>query len=437
MYRYLTYIKSLFTNKELAIELIKGSGGTFIINLTSAALIFFYQVFLARNLGAEEYGLYSYTSSFIYLLLILAVFGLDHTSVRFSAKYLADGSSNCYQGLFRFATWSVVITSALCFAVGLILNIWLNIDPDTLWIALISLPFAALMLTWQAFLRGSGHSVLAATPEGLVRPLSFWFCAFLFIYILGAQTTGDVWVGQTIGFGIAAIYAFYILVKKVPSLLKGETKPAFAKKEWFIISLSMLVFNICQAANGQIGTLFLGSIHEIENAGIFSAAIRLATLTAFGLVALNVVVAPLLSKFNATGSKDNLRQLILYAIVGGTGFALPISGVMLVFPEWCLNFFGAQFKSGATSLQVMAFAQLVNAIFGIFSVTALMTMRQVLVAMLVSISVLINILLNYTLIPHYGIDGAAIAYGTAIIFWNFSLFLFFIYRVSQRLKQAS
>jgi O-antigen/teichoic acid export membrane protein len=59
-----------------------------------------------------------------------------------------------------------------------------------------------------------------------------------------------------------------------------------------------------------------------------------------------------------------------------------------------------------------------------------MTNKGMIMVKLLLLSVLINLSLNLILIPRFGIEGAAIASITAIIFWNF-LGAFYIFKIDK------
>jgi O-antigen/teichoic acid export membrane protein len=83
--------------------------------------------------------------------------------------------------------------------------------------------------------------------------------------------------------------------------------------------------------------------------------------------------------------------------------------------EFC---FGSSYKSGTTALAILAFGQLINASFG--SVGSLLNMtgneNDTLKGMV--IAVVVNMVLNILLIPHFGIEGAAFSTVISCFFWN-------------------
>jgi O-antigen/teichoic acid export membrane protein len=87
--------------------------------------------------------------------------------------------------------------------------------------------------------------------------------------------------------------------------------------------------------------------------------------------------------------------------------SLPLFVLTLGFPEWVLGLFGPNFVGGATALRILALGQLINILAGPIGVVLLMTgnERQSLYVSVISLAMLA--ICCFTLIPAYGLNGAA------------------------------
>ena len=99
--------------------------------------------------------------------------------------------------------------------------------------------------------------------------------------------------------------------------------------------------------------------------------------------------------------------------------------LLLVFfgSEILVLFFGKEYAQASTALSILAFAQLLNVGAGSVAMLLNMTDGEKIVAMGVGAALIINIILNWILIPLYSIQGAAIATGVSLIVWNVILVL--------------
>lgn len=111
---------------------------------------------------------------------------------------------------------------------------------------------------------------------------------------------------------------------------------------------------------------------------------------------------------------------------------LPASLLMALFSDWVLRImFGAEYVVGARALSVLALGYLIICVMGP-SAQVLQAYGKTRVVMGNGFfGAGANILLNYLLIPAYGVDGAAVATGISLVIVN-TLHLFFVYRVGRK-----
>jgi O-antigen/teichoic acid export membrane protein len=83
-----------------------------------------------------------------------------------------------------------------------------------------------------------------------------------------------------------------------------------------------------------------------------------------------------------------------------------------------LSMFEQEYVKGYTCLMILVSAHIFNTITGSVGLILSMTGFQNILAKIMVPMVLLTIIFNITLIPHYGIDGAAVATMLTIILWN-------------------
>ena len=89
-------------------------------------------------------------------------------------------------------------------------------------------------------------------------------------------------------------------------------------------------------------------------------------------------------------------------------------------------FFGKEYLSGQKSLLILMIGQFFSSMAGSVGYILQMTGRQSIFQNIILISTFINIILNFILIPRYGLIGAAFASMVSIILWNL-LSIIYIY----------
>ena len=83
-----------------------------------------------------------------------------------------------------------------------------------------------------------------------------------------------------------------------------------------------------------------------------------------------------------------------------------------------MGFVGPQFAQGATVLRIMTVAHFISASSGMVGAFLNMTGGQVGFSRIVVVSVVLNLILNFLMIPPFGMLGAALAAGITLSLWN-------------------
>jgi O-antigen/teichoic acid export membrane protein len=111
-------------------------------------------------------------------------------------------------------------------------------------------------------------------------------------------------------------------------------------------------------------SILLAGLISAESAGLYTAALRSATLIAAAMAALAMLAGPTI----AVAAHQNdlpalVPQLRVYARMAFVLALLPAT-VMFVWPDVVLGFFGDEFTSAADALRILAGAQLALTLFG-------------------------------------------------------------------------
>ena len=167
-------------------------------------------------------------------------------------------------------------------------------------------------------------------------------------------------------------------------------------------------------------TIMLGIFTTEKDVGIYNVAVKISTLTAITLAAINSIAAPKFAEF--WGKKDikNLKRTVHQTTKLIFFSSIPILILIWIFPSYFLKIFGEEFIIGKNALLILSIGQFVNAISGSVVILLNMTGKQVVAQNIVLIGTILNIILNALLIPIYGINGAAIASMISVSFINLS-----------------
>jgi len=180
----------------------------------------------------------------------------------------------------------------------------------------------------------------------------------------------------------------------------------------------MMIAGIINFNMERIDIIMLGIFSTTAKVGVYSVAAKLASATSFSLIGINAIIAPKLSELHWSDNHADLKQVIRFAAKLMFMTSFPVLVVLLVWPEFFLGLFGDEFKTAKQVMILLCLGQFVNAASGSVGHFLNMTGRQQIFRNIVLCAALINVVLNYILIPRYEIVGAAIATMTSVMFWN-------------------
>ncbi|PPI81933.1 flippase [Marinobacter flavimaris] len=399
------------------------------VRVAGTGLAFALAIVLARSLGAEGYGLYSFVLSLLFFLSIPIQAGLPNLVVRETAKARLHYDWPTIKGLWYWVVGVILVASSIFIICVLLIEQmgtdWISKERlDLMIVGLLFIPFIGLTINHSAIIRGLGHVVLGIVPDAIVRPaLTLLLVGSVFVFGSPlAVTPGLAMFSYVFSIGTAFALSSILLYLVIPREQRRFGPSRMDIGYWKRSAYPLTVVGGLQIMYSYSDLLILGMFHSDTEVGIYRAVGQLGMLVVFGLSAINQMLHPQISKLFSSGRLVDLQKMITMSSLGIFILAL-IPGVpLIVFGGDFLEFiFGHEFSDGAVALVVLTFGQLVNAAFG--SVGALLNMTghetDAMKGMFVSLGV--NITFAFILIPPFGIEGAALATAVSLATWNIIL----------------
>lgn len=416
-------------------SLLRGATTAFGITLFSTALTFLTNFGLARWLGTEGYGTYTYAFAWVTILSVVATLGLDALLMREMAKYKAQNNPEKLTRILQWATRVVFgLTAAL--SISLIAGLWLgltNFTPalrTTFTLALLALPGLVLIRLYQGAMRGLAQITQAQLPQMVLQPTLFFGGLIVIYFSFGLNATLVMGIrSATILF--ACLWAYVLMQQSMQQTVKPNTVPSditsLDVRQWLQGAWPLLLVDAALIFNDQISVIMIGSHLGVGATGVYDAARRITMLITFPLMAINVPLAPLIAKLHASGSRSRLQQAAKQSASVALLCSLPMVIGLLLFGPWLLAFLGPTFTAGTRTIRILAVGQLVNASLGSVGYLLNMTGHERDTARGVGITAILNLVLNLLLIPHWHVEGAALASTLSMITWNILLAIW-VYR---------
>lgn len=364
---------------------------------------------IARYLGPGQFGLLSYAGAFVSLFSAIATMGLDGIVVR---NIVRDPScrDEALGSAFALKFVGGVVTLLLSFVAIVILR---PDDALTHWLVVIAgaatifQAFDAIDFWFQSQVQ-SKYTVYARNGAFLAVT-----AIKVVLIVIKAPLIAFAWSNAAeIALGGAGLVFAYKKAGFHVLSLKGSTVYAkvLLRDSWPLI-LSSAVIMIYM----RIDQVMLGQMVGDKEVGIYSAAVRLAEAWYFVPMAVASSTFPSVVEAKALGEERFYKRLQkLYNLMAFMAYAVAVPATFL--SGWVIEIlFGAAYSKAGPMLAVLIWAGIFTNL-GVARSSFLTTMNWTRIhLMTVSLGCIINIAMNYVLIPKYGGMGAVIA--SLVAYW--------------------
>jgi len=404
-------------------ELLKGGGIFFIIRTLGFIIIYIFALFVTRRLGASAWGVFTFYLTLLQIMAVFAKLGLDTALLRFIAQYNAQNKGktviNIYlKSVALIIPFSVFLSVNLFFLSSILAEKIFAKEYLAYYIKLVSfslLPFVLLYInseSLRAFKRIKEYvffQTLFPFLIAFVLTLTFW--AFF-----KNKNINHVIFAYVLGINFSFLLSTVFVVKDFKNI-KGE-KEVVSLKHILSVSFPMLVSSSLFMIMFWADTIMLSIWKTEEEVGIYNVAVRLSMIASFPLIAINSIAAPKFAELWGKGDIEGLKRLAQQSTELIFWLSAPILTLYLIIPDWFMGLFGEEFRRGSISLIYLTIGQFVNAASGSVGYILMMIGYEKFHQYIILGTVLLNIILNWILIPIYGMVGAALASATSVVTWN-------------------
>jgi len=394
-------IKSLFLdNISLKQTLFKNTFWLIAAEVVSAFLRLGLFIYVARILGATEYGKFAFALSFVSVMVVFSNLGItDIVTREFSRNKEKEKE-------FPAILVLQIILSIGAFILMFIGSFFITADlmvQKTIWVLAIFILITGLFSVFYSFLRSRQRMEYEAGIKIVQNIIMVALVIFALQYQLSivdlsyVYLLSNVIVLSLIAFLFNAFIQPVRLVfdKNIFGLLKISWPLTLTNTTiWFYMSISSII----------LGYFSL----NIEN-GLYNAASRIAVITVLPATLIIASFYPVLSNFFITSKEkihrswDYLMQLMIF-------LAIPlVFGGIAVAPKIIIFFYGEEFTPAVFAFRVLILLVGINFVNYPYSLLLVVSDQQKKNFFLIVAMIVINIGLNITLVPLYGLNGTLIA----------------------------
>ena len=367
-------------------------------------------IFVARYLGPEQYGLMNYVVSFVALFQVFASFGLDNIEIREESKCKGTGEKGRVPGTEANTILGTAFGLRLIFAgitmLLVILTAWLfEADTFTKW--MITLYSLSMIMNTFGVIRNYFTSIV--WNEYIVKTeISRTIIGALIKVVLLLLHAPLAWFIAASLFDTILIAGGYILSyrKQIasPRLWTFDLPTAkYLIKESFPLLLSGAAVVVYQ----KIDQVMIGNMIDKASVGQFSVASKFVELLIFIPTILSQTIAPLLVRIHQSGEKAYENKAFNFISITVWLCLLFAIVVSLLSNFVVIYTFGVQYSAAIPVLQIMAFKVLGMALSQTVGQMIIIEKQQKYAFIRNLMGCVVCVILNFFLIPRYGIIGSA------------------------------
>ena len=371
-------------------------------NIFGAVIQLILIVYMVRYLGAEAFGKYSFAASFSSIFAILLDLGLSVLSIREISKNTQKAG--------EYLSNILIIKTVLSFVTLILIFTAINLmryPPDTTLavyifagIIVLSSFTSSFKSIFRAFERMQYEAVISITEKILV-----------FVLVMSALLYGYGLIGVILAMLMAQ--AMISLIAFI-TVLKKFTRPfskfdAKLSRKLLKEALPFGIASVFSVIYFQTDTIMLSMMKGDIVVGWYGAAYRLVMGTLFVPIAFVAALYPVLSK-SFTSSKEEFIKIFKKGFKLLAIFAIPLGiGTTLLADKIIELLYGNEFTESIVALQILIWVASLMSLYMIVGHVLASMNRQKIDTYVTGVSAILNVVLNFMLIPKYGLVGAGIA----------------------------
>lgn len=361
--------------------------------------------YAARVLMPEGIGAVNFLNSIIGYIVLLTSLGIPMYAVKEVAKYRDDKLTR------DKITVEIILLSTILCLLGYV-AVWLLAEfvpqihqqASLFYILSLTIVFTSIGVNW--FYQGIEDFKFITVRAIIIRSLA---AAALFIFVKNPSDLlvyGMITVGSTVGNNFINFI----------HLRKHIDRRSFSLRELSVFrhlkpALQVFILNLIISLYIQLNSIMLGFISGDDAVGYFTAGTKITHIGLTLISSLGTVLLPRCSHLLKIGDKEGFASVINKSLNVTLALSLPMTaGLILLATPVTMIFCGGEYMDAIPVLYLNAPVIIFISLTNVMGIQILYPMDKVnLVILSVSWAAILNLILNFILLPEYGATGAAIS----------------------------
>lgn len=402
--KVLTVAKEKVFQNETALRTTKNASWLISDKVITMIIGIFVTGLVARYFGPENFGKYNYALSFVTLFTAISTLGLETLTVKSIVdKDYDEGTILCTSLLLRIIGGTVLTIIAV--------SLIKLIEPDNYLINLLVLIMSFTMVFKSLeVIEYWIQAYQIAKISSIIRIVAYIISAGMKIALIISK--GNlihftlIYLSDAIIVGVALVIAYF---KYRENISRWKIDKDYAidilSKSWSLILSGLMVTLYTQIDKVMLGSMLSDTIEV----GVYSAAVTVASMWYFVPMAVITSFNPVIMNYKKLDEAKYLHSVQqLYTIIAWMGLVFGV--LIIIFSKIIIGIlYGPDYSKAASILSISIWSGTFALLGSARGVWLISEGLQKFTFVFTASGAIINILLNYVLIPHWEGYGAALA----------------------------
>lgn len=397
-------------------KLATGGGIMIFGSFASKAIMYFYRLITANQLGSAQYGLLNLGLAIFWISLTFTQLGLGQGINRRISEYIGKGEKEraytvAWTSLKITLSWSIIYSAILFISAGFLAGQIFNQSRMKIIIQIfaVSIPFQTLYSQFESISQALKDIKYIALVDKILRSLFTTLATGAILYT-GFGLMEVIYI-QAIAAILSGLLMTFLVQRHVLPVLSNVRKIE-GKDSIDLVKYSypLLFSGIMGMVMTWTDTLLLGVLESASQVGVYNAAYPTAQMLTVIAGGFGGLLFPIVSEHYGKGEKKEAVEISSTAIKWIFTASFPLMIIMVIFATPLLRLlFGETYTSGATAMAILGSAYFIQSLGGHGTIFIKSEDRTKIIFYNSIIAAALNIVLNFILIPIYGQTGAALA----------------------------
>ncbi len=398
---------------------IRGSSILMVGRVASIFVNLLIQALIARALTKDEFGHFAYALSLVMMIATFITLGIDRAVPRFVALYDERKEWGHLAGTLVIQLSTILALGSFAIIGVLGLQSWLSdvaIDDSRVTAVLVILVFLAPIQALDQV--AVAMFAVYAKPSAIFvrRYLMTPALRLLVVVLLVAGDLGPRFLA--LGYVLTGLLGIVVYAALLWPLIRRQrlienVRSTGLTMPWRAVlgfSLPLMTSDILFAVLNTSDVVLLGRFHDAESVAAYRVVLPAAKLNQFVMASFALLFVPLVSRLLERGDRDGVSELYWRTAAWIAVATFPLFAITFTMSDdLSAAMFGEIYRSSGTYLSLLALGYYFNAALGFNGLTVKTAGRVRYTIIISMVAVVVNLGLNFLLIPPYGALGAAIA----------------------------